>query len=327
MPADSGLSVMTYNVEGLPWPVRLGRDAAIERITERLGALRRLGRQPHIVVLQEAFTDAAKRIGPDSGYRYVAGGPTRDLRAEGSADPTDIAFASLGTHLKGEGMGKLVDSGLQIFSDYPILAVRRAAFPAEVCAGYDCLANKGVVMALVAVPGSPTPLAIIDTHLNSRRAAHVSFRRSLYAYRRQLEALDAFLRSEVPPGLPLILAGDFNVGRDRHRQAAFSAHLADWSRDPKNLPLREALRTCFAPDRPCGTLPRDASFSRARGRDRQLFIPSNDTAMTVRGVAVPFGHEADGTMLSDHVGYTAYYTLSELRDAMPIWAKIGFLSK
>ena len=45
------LSVMTYNVNGLPWPIALGRDAALGRIADRLAGMRRAGRQPHIVLL------------------------------------------------------------------------------------------------------------------------------------------------------------------------------------------------------------------------------------------------------------------------------------
>jgi len=304
MTAYPGLSVMTYNVEGLPWPVRLGRGGAIEQITDRLRRLRQQGLQPHIMVLQEAFTDAAKRIGPDSGYRYIASGPSRELEGDALArDPADLAFAAANTRLKGENMGKFVDSGLLILSDYPILAVRRAAFPVGACAGFDCLANKGLVMALVAVPGASTPVAIVDTHLNSRWAAHVSFDRSLHAYRLQLAAVDRFVRDEVPHGLPMILVGDFNVGKDIRRRLAFRTSL-------QKAPLRDALRTCVAADHPCGGLPGDARFSVARGRDWQMFKSGAETALEVQHIAVPFGHGADGSMLSDHVGYTAYYRIS-----------------
>ena len=50
---------------------------------------------------------------------------------------------------RGERSGKVAGSGLQILSDYPIVAIRRQAFPEAACAGYDCLANKGIVMALL----------------------------------------------------------------------------------------------------------------------------------------------------------------------------------
>ena len=314
-PTDPVLSVMTYNVEGLPWPVRLGRDEAIARISERLRALRQSGRQPHVVVLQEAFTDAAKQIGADSGYPYVASGPPRELTTSVPVTPADRAFAAEGRWFKGEAMGKFLDSGLLLLSDYPILAVRRASFPVESCAGYDCLANKGVLMALIKVPGSRSPVAVVDTHLNSRSASHVGFGRSLYAYRRQLETLGDFVRADIPADSPMIVAGDFNVGGDAQRLAAFRALQAGWSRSGSSILLQDVLHNCFAAGR-CGGPSRDATVSLAREKDLQIFAPAGETKLTVRGVAVPFGHEEDGTMLSDHVGYIAYYDLSASHPAM-----------
>ncbi len=68
---DGRLSVMTYNIHGLPWPVAWGRTSAFVQIAQRLGALRAQGRQPHVVLLQEAFTQQAQSIGRAAGYRYV----------------------------------------------------------------------------------------------------------------------------------------------------------------------------------------------------------------------------------------------------------------
>ncbi|MFD2497805.1 hypothetical protein ACFSTI_01610 [Rhizorhabdus histidinilytica] len=78
MRGHPGLSVMTYNIEGCPgrsgWAARRRSPRSA-----RLEALRLLGEQPHIVVLQEAFTDQAKRIGVEGGYRYIVNGPARSL--------------------------------------------------------------------------------------------------------------------------------------------------------------------------------------------------------------------------------------------------------
>jgi hypothetical protein len=71
---------------------------------------------------------------------------------------------------------------------------------------------------------------------------------------------------------------------------------------------KDALRTCFAQTGTCGaTLPVDAAFSMHRARDWQLSFPGTDQVLAVNGLAVPFGHDIDGAMLSDHVGYVAYY--------------------
>ena len=55
-PFDGTLSVLTYNVKGLPWPLASGRPEAFSAMADRLRDMRAEGRNPHIVVLQEAFT-------------------------------------------------------------------------------------------------------------------------------------------------------------------------------------------------------------------------------------------------------------------------------
>jgi hypothetical protein len=44
VPSPSTFSVMTYNVEGLPWPVRKGRGEALKKIGFELAAMRVQGR-------------------------------------------------------------------------------------------------------------------------------------------------------------------------------------------------------------------------------------------------------------------------------------------
>ncbi len=312
MKGNARLSVMTYNVEGLPWPVRLGREAALEQIGERLAGLRMLGEQPHIVVLQEAFTEQAKRIGTLGGYRYVIDGPDRAMAGAAASSDADRAFQKAGSFLMGERSGKLVDSGLQILSDYPILSVRRMAFPGYACAGFDCLANKGAMLVTIAVPGVAEPIAVVNVHLNSRHASHVDDARSFYAYRRQIDALDRFLAAHVKPGTPMIMAGDFNVGRRASRQAYFAAHLLKWGERAPGI-VKDALRTCSASPAICGAMPSDAAYSMKRARDWQLSVPGARMALAVDGLSVPFGHDFDERMLSDHVGYVAYYDVVRTR--------------
>ena len=307
---DPRLSLMTYNIEGLPWPVRMNRADDLAQIQTRLEALRLLGEQPHIVALQEAFTDDAKSIGRQSGYRYVANGPDKALPGAMAILPTDRQFQSSASFYHGELSGKFVDSGLQILSDYPILSVRRMAFPSYACAGYDCLANKGVLLAMIAVPGMHEPIAVVNVHLNSRKASGVDDARSLYAYRRQIDALDTFLADAIKPGTPVIVAGDFNVGNRPTRRHYFEAFMRQVNHGSTHGSMEDALTTCLSPTAPCGTdIPSDARFSARRARDWQLSIPGKRYALAVSQLSVPFGHDVDGTMLSDHVGYTAYYDL------------------
>jgi len=308
MREDPRLSVMTYNVEGLPWPVRLGRSGAFDKIGARLAALRASGEQPHIVVLQEAFSYDAKRIGIRSGYRYIVNGPDKDLPGAPARRPSDIQFQSDASFLHGERSGKLLDSGLQILSDYPVLSIRRMAFPSYACAGYDCLANKGVVIATIAVPGMAEPIAVVDAHLNSRTASGVGQARSLYAYKRQIDALDGFLGRAITRGMPVIVAGDFNVGPRPDRLSYFTAHFRHWGINPSRSVVQDALHSCFSSSTPCGAhLPDDAHRSLQLARDWQLSVPGVRKILAAGGLTVPFGHDLDGAMLSDHIGYTAYY--------------------
>jgi endonuclease/exonuclease/phosphatase family metal-dependent hydrolase len=296
------LSILTYNVEGLPWPVRLGRDADLSRIGARLAYLRRTGRQPHVIVLQEAFTPEAKAIATAGGYRYVALGPARDERPDVAMTPADHVFVEQASLLAGERSGKWLDSGLLIASDYPIVAAKRRAFPAFACGGFDCLANKGMLLVRLAVPGVAVPVTVVATHLNSRRAAHTSFARSLFAYREQVTALGHFLTRNLSPDAPFILTGDFNMGSRPDRYRALFDDLARWG---NGTPPPRALDTCLGRAAGCGVRGgRDLTIARDRGRDIAFFSP---TRLQVEGVAVIFGHDADGNMLSDHIGYASAF--------------------
>lgn len=302
--AATPLSVLTYNVKGLPWPIAGDRPAAFSRIAERLRQMRREGRQPRIVVLQEAFTAEARAIGVVAGYRYRADGPAAADRTAWPMSSADRAFVADANPFKGEGLGKLLDSGLMVLSDLPILTVRRMAFPAFACAGFDCLANKGVLLVTVAVPGEAMPVTIVTTHLNSRRSSGVPDARSLHAYRVQVAALRWFLARHADPRAPMVFAGDFNIGKAAPRRAALFAGVRRWT-----SPQKDALRSCAG-------LGRDAREALHRAKDWQFFTSGGLAAISARAIETPFGREADGTMLSDHIGYTAHYALRGMRPSM-----------
>ncbi|WP_100239799.1 endonuclease/exonuclease/phosphatase family protein [Sphingobium sp. LB126] len=301
---DGTLSVLTYNVKGLPWPVALGRGSALEQIASRLRALRSSGRAPQVVVLQEAFTDEARSIGVEAGYRYVVSGPEADDAGSTSMTHEDRAYASGARWFKGETAGKYVGSGLQILSDYPIRAVSRIAFPSFACAGFDCLANKGALLARLDIPGAATPIDVLTTHLNSRRASRVGDFRTIYAYRRQVGVLSEFIRDNHDLRLPLIAAGDFNVGSAAPRREFLLADVrTKWV---QNEPVRDALGQF---QRQGGILSSDAADTFRRARDWQFYSDGKAGRLVLTGIDVPFGHDRPGGMLSDHVGYVARYRL------------------
>lgn len=306
---DGTLSVMTYNIHGLPWPLVSGRPDAFAHMTQRLASLRAQGRQPHIILLQEAFTPQAKAMGRAAGYRYAVEGPSADMTSSAAADTADERYLATGSWTKGEGIGKYVGSGLQLLSDYPIVGVRRMAFPAFACAGYDCLANKGALMVSIKLPRQAEPVDIVTTHLNSRRASGVDDGRSLQAYRLQVRYLSDFIRKAHDPARALIVGGDFNVGNVPPRRAALlSQAQSGWAR---NGDMDDAFGEAVRHHMPLSS---DALYARNRARDWQFYAPGRSTDIELDRVEVPFGHAADGSMLSDHVGYTATFTLAPLKD-------------
>ena len=303
-PFDGTLSVLTYNVKGSAWPIAWGRPGALGQIAARLQDLRRRGRNPRIVVLQEAFTDDARSIGRAAGYRFVVDGP--DAADVGNAPMTaeDRRFVDAASWWRGETEGKMVGSGLQILSDYPILRVRRLAFPAFACAGYDCLANKGALLVTVRLPGAASPVDIVTTHLNSRHSSGVGDERSLYAYQRQVALLTAFINRWHDPALPLIAAGDFNVGAARPRWFALRAQLAAWrGADPIRDALHEVARGSSA-------LPRDVAAVMRHATDWEFFASGTHARLNAIAIRVPFGPDAAGNMLSDHIGYVSSFRLA-----------------
>lgn len=261
--------------------------------------MRAEGTAPQIVVMQEAFTSAAVRIGKEAGYPYIAQGPGVRQRAADPDGATDAAFLAQARWNRGETEGPLLDSGLVILSEYPIVSVDTAAYPRDACAGYDCLANKGAVLARVAVPGLATPVDIVTTHLNCRERTGVSVERADAAYRRELATLTDFIGRAHDPDLPMIVAGDFNVGKAASRTTAIASTIDD-------LRARPALATMVGDH---AALPADALFSWRKNKDLQLAVSSTAARVSAQAIATPFGHDGGGTMLSDHVGYVVRYRI------------------
>lgn len=306
-PSTAQLSVMTYNVRGLPWPLASGRPAAMTAIASRLRAMRQAHRQPDVVALQEAFGVDAKSIGRAAGYRYMAVGPGVADASTIALNEADKRFLAGGSVFDGEGIGRRLDSGLVIFSDFPITAVRRIVY--SVCAGYDCLANKGALAATILGPGGRA-VAVLDTHLNSGRASGVAKPRRYYAYGRQVAQFAAFAAAIEATGVPLLLAGDFNVGRDPGRRRAFGAWLASARHAPG-----VAATACRA-DPGCA-FAATASLAEAlkRAKDWLMFRGSTTTGIRPKAIGALFGRERSGPMLSDHIGIVARYLIEPTRAA------------
>ena len=299
-PTDSAeISVLTYNVKGLPWPFARGRAQALREIGRELAALRAQGQQPDIVLIQEGFRGEIADLVKASGYRYWAHGPKRGERTHG-APPEDGRTFHRGRHpMLGEGWGKFASGGLHVLSDAPITDV--ADVPYRYCAGFDCLANKGAMLARIALPKVPGEIDVVNTHLNSKRASRASLKRSLQAHNLQVEELLTFISNHRSAGAPLLVGGDFNV----KGSAARYDHLAD------ARPYKVVSEFCSAPDNACqGQTTAKDTRPWLRSQDLQGFEAA--PAVDVRPIRVDtvFGRNAEGARLSDHDGYLVHYRLT-----------------
>ena len=303
------LTVMTYNVHGLPWPLIHDRAAELAAIGDRLAAMRRRGAAPQVVVLQEAFSRDARGIAARAGYRYVAAGPA----ATDSPPPSAEAPLPQRYRIRGEGLGAYLSSGLVLMSDYPIMGSWRAAFPRTACAGYDCLANKGIMLARIAVPGLPAPVEIATAHMNSRIPTRTPIPHANAAYLRQLAAVDRFLAAHSDRRLPLIFAADLNLDADRARIAGVEASRAELNATRADQRGGEVFAICGRPNVVCRPgLGFAAIEPGKRNNDWQIFAGGRDIAIRPQSVGLHFQPDGAGRTLSDHQGLTVGYRLSTM---------------
>jgi len=297
--ASAEVSVLTYNIRGLPWPLAQGRSHALKEIGRELAALRAQGRQPDIVLIQEGFRGEVADLVKTSGYRYWARGPDRSERATDTPPADGRDYKPVRYRRAGEGWGKFAGGGLHVLSDAPILSVADA--PYRYCAGLDCLANKGVMLARIALPDVPGEIDVVNTHLNSKRASRTPLARSLQAHNLQVEELLSFITDHRTAGAPLLVGGDFNVKG--------SAERYDYATQAR--PYRVVSEFCNAPASACeGQAAGGGARPGLRSQDLQAFDGAG--AMDVRPVRVEtvFGANASGARLSDHDGYLVRYRLT-----------------
>lgn len=302
------LSVLTYNVKGLPWPLRMDLEeqdagAAMAAIGRHLGALRREGNAPNVVLVQEGFPDETALIGILGGYRYAARGPSRIDAAAVPLTVADAALAANATWTRGETQGPLLDSGLYVFSDFPITVVANEAFGRFACAGFDCLAAKGVLAFTVAVPGIPDPVAFFTVHMNAQKASGAPADHALAAHLLQIDRLGDVLETAVNPALPLIFGGDFNVKGESERQSYADARL-------QGQRLHALHTSCTRPGTTCTPgyhVPLGAHW--LEPRDVQGFRDGARVSVQPLDSTPLFAGPGTGGKLSDHIGYAARYRL------------------
>jgi len=292
------ISILTYNVRGLPWPLALGRGQALKAIGRQLAALREAGQQPDVVLIQEGFRDEIRELVEMSGYRFWAQGPSRSDKPPGAGPGHHGRYPKVRYPLAGEGWGKFTGSGLHVLSDLPILEVRSEAFRA--CAGFDCLANKGVMLARLALPDGAGEVDIVNSHLNAKGASKTPQSRNLRAHHLQTEQLIAFIRREHPADIPLLVGGDFNV---RGAPARYDYHA-------ETRPYVVVSEFCQGPQARCdGQIPDAEPKPWLRSQDLQAFSVGGPVEVRPLKVATVFDAARGERALSDHAGYLVRYQL------------------
>ena len=301
------LRVMNYNVKGLPWPVIDDRSAELSAIGDRLRAMRLDGTAPDVVVLQEAFSSDARAIAARAGYAHVAYGPSsNDLAPADEERPMPARYP-----WRGEGYGAYLSSGLVLMSDYPILGTRRAAFPRTACAGYDCLANKGVLLARIAVPGLPVPVEIMTAHMNSRKPTRTPIPHANEAFVRQMAALDRFLAANSDPSLPMIFGADLNLDSDPQRIAALRQSSTRWGEAEGGAGSEATFAICGKPSTRCHPAVGFGAIAQGkRNNDWQLSFASSHVMVRPMSAAIRFAPDPAGLALSDHQAVLVTYRLS-----------------
>lgn len=266
------LKVLSYNIKGLPLITDLDR---LKRIGELLAERRRLGDEPDVVVLQEAFVRKARRVRKRAGYPYAIRGPR-----EGSL------FANA--------------SGLEVLSNFPIVA--RYDRTLNDCAFPECLVAKAIVGVELELPGVPVPIQVFTTHLQADT-------RNDPVRRNQIDDLTVFLR-RIPFGAaPAIFAGDFNFKPKHGSYHKFlrETRFADSGYDCLGHP--SACQVVVGAD---GRT--DWTDVWKTANDRQFYYQPTRSPVHIQPIRVirnftepyPGG---EGGHLSDHWGYEVHYRI------------------
>lgn len=296
--AFARIDVLTYNVEGLPRRVRKGRGDPLREIARRLASMRESGTAPDIVMFQEVFSRSARGAVVAAGYPSLAAGPS----AKDPQPPSrERALPGRANPRKGELGIKLASSGLVIATEFPIVQSERRPFAHGSCAGFDCLSNKGVVFARVAVPGIPAMLDLFNTHMNSMKPSKVPERRHLAAHRKQTRETLGFVHVQADLRTPTIFGGDFNMRRSEERFAEF----ARWK------PLTLVHRYCIEHRGACDVrISWDGDAPWMDTQDLQFFWSGSPVAIRPIRVESMFDGRPDSPTLSDHDGFMVTYELS-----------------
>lgn len=294
------ISVLIYNVAGLPWPIRSKTGPAMARLRvafqEEFSA-----QQPDVLMLQEAFVPSATSLVKSANIENFVTGPSAGSRTTLEGPTLDTEFKKARRRNKGEKSAKLLNSGLVLATNYGINNVTNEPFGKKMCAGFDCMSNKGLMLVELDIPGVPAPLFILNTHLNSRGSSGVANERSLYAHNRQVDYMvELFARDWKGRG-PLIYGGDFNTRNSADRFEYKDAR----------LPGELAHRFCYSNRDQCAVeLSWDSDEPWLDTQDLQGYANGGGLRIEPVAIAAVFDQPVDGKKLSDHDALKVTYRIS-----------------
>lgn len=262
------LSVLSYNVKAIPVLTDLDRLAYIGEILQERRAR---GDEPDVVLLQEAFSKKSRRIRNRAGYPYSLVG-----------DDGHPWFKNA--------------SGLEILSNYPILGSFLLGY--EDCAGADCFVRKALMAVELEVPGMPSPIVVLNTHLQAQ-SDYDEVRGN------QIGDLQGFLET-IGYSRPLIFGGDFNF-KPRH---------PSYHQFVQSFPFSEAGRFCLDTPATCRIeVGADGRTNQSDvwvgSHDRQFYYRPSESEVRIEPVRLirNFTEKRDGAFLSDHWGYEVHYRI------------------
>ncbi|HEU4652252.1 MAG TPA: endonuclease/exonuclease/phosphatase family protein [Croceibacterium sp.] len=305
--AYTELDVLTYNIEGLPFPARNNRGPYLREIARRLAEFRASGEGPDIVLFQEVFSTAAAQAVTDSGYRSIATGP----RTRTPQDPnTAGALPGRRNVFRGEIGRTFTSAGLAIATDYPVMGAGYIPYARHSCAGFDCLSNKGILFAEVAVPGVPGLIDVYTTHMQSQGSSRVIVERHAEAHRRQMNELAAYVRSSSPLTDPILIGGDFNMRNSDVRHYTFNRVTADTPSSSPESPVGNVHRYCSEHRDTCDVRQEWRDDEWLRVQNLHLFQSGNVVKVRPIRVEGMFDGGPSGPVLSDHNGFRVVYEIS-----------------
>ena len=306
--AYTEIDVLTYNIEGLPFPARSGRGPYLRDIAQRLAAFRASGDGPDIILFQEVFSKDAARAVTDSAYRSIVVGPRTRTRQDPN---TEGALPGSRNIFRGEVGRTFTSAGLAIATDYPIMGAGYIPYARQSCAGFDCLSNKGILFAEVAIPGVPGLIDVYTTHMQSQGSSRVIVERHAEAHRRQMNELAAYVRSSSPLTDPILIGGDFNMRNSDVRHFTFDRVTADVAAaNNPTSPVGNVHRYCSEHRDTCDVRQEWREDEWFRVQNLHLFQSGN--VVNVRPIRVEgmFDGGPSGPVLSDHNGFRVVYELS-----------------